>query len=83
MKKTSTKANGKGRSEKLLLLAIMAVGILGLTFSYGSKRVEGANVSASASDTTSSTGKIQSDRMILNLNQRDRDTQLSKKITRF
>jgi len=83
MNKNSTKNKENGRSEKLLLIAIMAVGILGLTFSYGSKRVDGATVSASASDTTSSDGKIQSDRMILNLNQKDRDTQMAKKVIRF
>ena len=87
MKKTSTRsknaAKTKGKSEKLLLLAIMAIDVIGLTFSYGNRKSDSANVSASASDTTSSDGKVQSDRMILHLNQKEQDTQSSKKVTRF
>jgi hypothetical protein len=90
MNKTSTNAGGqrqanktKGKSEKLLLLAIMAIGILGLTFSYSTRKSEPAEMSASANDTTSSDGKIQSDKMILHLNQRSGDSQQTNKVSRF
>ncbi len=79
----STKPMFQGKSEKLLLLAIMAIGVLGLTFSYGSKKADSISVSASASDSTGSDGKVQSDRMILHLNQKGTDEEKSKNITRF
>lgn len=83
MNKKSTRRKGTGRSEQLLLIAIMAVGILGLTFSYGTKKIDAANSSASSSDTTSSNGKVQNDRMILHLNQKGKETPESTKVARF
>jgi len=83
MNTKSTPRKSKGRSEKLLLIAIMAIGILGLTFTYGTKNTDTSSVSASTTDTISSNGKIQSDRMILHLNQLDKESSKSTETTRF
>lgn len=69
----SQQRGGGGLSERLLLVAILALGVVGLAISYGSRRGEGAQQSANAVDSTTSDGKLQRDRMILNLNQRTTD----------
>lgn len=55
----------------LLLIAIMTIGVGGLTFSYSGRNTNKIDASASATDTTSSDGKVKSDRMILHLNQKN------------
>jgi len=67
----------------LLLMAIMAVGVVGLTFSYGTRNGHAPSVSASANDTSGSDGKVQSDRMILNLNQKNSESKKSNDSTNF
>ncbi len=77
MSRTSTRKASKevtkspsGNSERLLLAAILFLGILGLAISYSSKSSSPPAQSASSADTTRSDGKLRSDHMILHLNQR-------------
>jgi len=83
MNKKNTKSKQKGKAEKLLLVAILALGVLGLTFSYGGKHAEGTTTASTGSDSTSSDGKVKSDRMILNLNERSKNSEKEKEVARF
>lgn len=72
-----------GSSEKLLLLAIVLLGVIGLAVSYGGRTSRSGSPSASAHDTVNSDGELRSDHMILNLNQRSSETEEPRRISRF
>ena len=72
-----------GNSERLLLLAIVLLGVIGLAVSYGGRDGRADSPAASAGDTVSSDGQLRSDHMILNLNQRTVDREKPSRISRF
>ena len=74
------------QAEKILLLAILGLGVLGLSISYSSKRGIGDTMPAEAAHNAHPDGKVRNDHMILHLNQREADTPVDKKAeakTRF
>lgn len=87
MSRTSTRSNKSkksgGRAERVLLFAILAVGIIGLAVSYAGPSTTATDQSASAVDSISSDGKLKSDRMILHLNQRGKVDDEPAETTRF
>lgn len=91
MSKTSTRKsshatkskNHTGHSEKLLVLAILVVGVIGLTVSYSSRSSTPEIQSASAADSIGSDGKVRSDHMILHLNQRGESENDTMEKSRF
>ena len=90
MSRTSTKRNSnttqteKPRSERILLVALLAVGVLGLAISYAGKSARATDATARAIDTTSaSSGKARGDHMILNLDQRGVDSAEPVRTSRF
>ena len=72
-----------GKSERLLLFAIVLLGVIGLAVSYGGRSGRADSPSASAGDTISSDGQLRSDHMILNLNQRTTEQEKPSRISRF
>lgn len=74
---------GPRGSERLLLVAIVLIGVLGLAVSYGG-RTGGSRVSGpTASDSVQSGGRLRGDHMILHLDQRGEDAAAESPVTRF
>lgn len=90
MSRTSTERRSKSskkpkssQAERLLLFAILALGVVGLSISYAGRGESSTDLRASATDTAASTGKARKDHLILNLNQRHADTSTPTRTTRF
>jgi len=77
------RTEGSGNSERVLLLVILALGILGLSISYIGPASSKNSYQAAAQDSTSTDGKIKSDRMILHLNQRGQERKKPQEKSRF
>ena len=62
-------------AERVLLVCLLGIGLLGLVMTYGGRIAAYQNkAAAKATPTgTEATGKLQRDRMILHLNQRSRE----------
>ena len=72
-----------GRSERLLLVAIVLIGVIGLAISYSDRLPNAGDHQATAHDTVVSDGQLRSDHMILHLNQRQADRPQRRKTSRF
>ena len=69
---------GRWTAERVLLVCLLGIGLLGLVMTYGSRvSAHQSNAAAKATGAENqsgeATGKLQRDRMILHLNQRSRE----------
>lgn len=79
MSRTSTRSQqqrraldepASGGAERLLVVAILLIGVVGLAVSYSGRGASADSPSANAGDTITADGELRGDHMILHLNQR-------------
>ena len=74
---------GPRGSERLLLVAIVLIGVVGLAVSYGGRSGASAADGPTAADTVTSGGRLRGDHMILHRDRRGEGAAAERSVTRF